>query len=345
MTLSDIVRTMHYIMTGTATDSLASLSPMNCDDCQTPGKRFGKDRKGNQRFCCRTCRKTFSQRPERVLGDMRLPEDKALLCLHLLCEGSSVRAVERVTGVEKKTILRLLVQVGEGCERMLSETVQAVPVKDVQADELWTYITAKQGTVARRKIASPDAGDAYCYIGMCRTSRLVLAWHLGRRNAWDAHDFIEKLGRATAGEFQLSTDGFSAYENAVEYAMGGRVDYGQVIKDFGNVGGEEGRRYAPPRLIGQEKVVVQGNPDEDRICTSHVERGNWTLRGHLRRFTRLSNGFSRKKENLRAALALYFAYYNFVRMHRSVRMTPAMAAGIAFKPWSLAELLAAAGAA
>ena len=118
--------------------------------------------------------------------------------------------------------------------------------------------------------------------------------------------------------------------------------YAQAVKEFGNEGGEEGRRYAPPRLIGQEKIVVQGSPDEDRICTSHVERGNWTLRGHLRRFTRLSNGFSRKKANLRAALALYFAYYNFVRFHKSIRMTPAMAAGIAFKPWSLADLLTAA---
>jgi hypothetical protein len=153
-----------------------------------------------------------------------------------------------------------------------------------------------------------------------------------RRNAWDAHDFIEKLGRATAGEFQLSTDGFNGYPNAVEYALGGQVDYAQVVKDFGNVGGEEGPRYAPPRLIGQEKITVSGTPDEDRICTSHVERSNWALRGRLRRFIRLSNGFSRKKENLRAALALYFACYNFVRMHGSVRMTPAMKAGIARKP-------------
>lgn len=224
----------------------------------------------------------------------------------------------------------------------MAEKIQGVPVKDVQADELWTFIGAKQGTVARRKIANPDAGDAYCYIGIERHSKLILAWHLGKRNSWDAHDFVEKLSTATAGSFQLSTDGFNGYPNAVEYALGGRVDYAQVVKDFGNVGGEEGRRYAPPRLLGQEKIVVSGSPDEDRICTSHVERTNWTLRGHLRRFTRLSNGFSRKKENLRAALALYFAYYNFVRMHKTIRMTPAMAAGIARKPWSMTDLLAAA---
>jgi transposase-like protein/IS1 family transposase len=315
---------------------------MDCEACQTPAKRFGKDRKGNQRFRCRTCRKTFSERPVRPLGGMYLPLDKALLCLHMLCEGNAVRAVERVVEVDKGTILKLLVQVGEGCERLLAERIKEVPVKNVQADELWTYVRCKQGTRERKGITDPDAGDAYCYIGIERHSKLVLAWHLGRRNTWDAHDFIVKLATATAGSFQLSTDGFNAYPNAVEYAFGGRVDYAQVVKEFGNEGGEEGRRYAPLRLIGQEKIAVIGTPDEDRICTSHVERSNWTLRGHLRRFTRLSNGFSRKKANLRAALALYFAYYNFVKFHKSIRMTPAMAAGIAFKPWSLADLLKAA---
>jgi IS1 family transposase len=265
-----------------------------------------------------------------------------LLCLQLLCEGSSVRAVERITGTEKKTILRLLVQVGEGCERILAERVKDVPVKDVQGDELWTYIRCHQGRKERLKITDPDAGDAYCFIGIEQHSKLVLAWHLGRRNRWDAHDFMEKLGTATAGRFQISTDGFNGYPDAVEYNLSARVDYAQVVKEFGNAGGEEARRYAPPRLIGQEKVTIYGSPDEDRICTSHVERTNWTLRGHLRRFTRLSNGFSRKKTNLRAALALYFAYYNFCRMHRAIRMTPAMKAGITRKPWSLADLLAAA---
>lgn len=311
-----------------------------CPHCANSTKKFGRTKDGRQRYRCLSCRKVAAEAREKPLGDMRLPLDRALLCLNLLCEGSSVRAIERITGTEKKTILRLLVQVGEGCERMLAETVKAVPVQDVQADELWTYIRCKQGTREKKKITDLDAGDAYCYIGLERTSKLVLAWHLGRRNGWDAHDFVAKLNAATAGAFQLTTDGFNGYPNAVEYSLGARVDYAQVVKEFANVGGEEGRRYAPPRLKGQEKIVISGNPDEDRASTSHVERANWTLRGHLRRFTRLSNGFSRKKANLRAALALFFAYYNFCRMHQTIRMTPAMAAGIARKPWTVADLLA-----
>jgi transposase-like protein/IS1 family transposase len=312
---------------------------MECAACNAPSKKFGKDRSGNQRFRCLTCRKTFSSRPERPLGAMRLPVERALLCLHLLCEGNAVRAVERITGTSKRAILDLLCQVGEGCETMLAEKIQGLPVEDVEADEVWTYISAKSKTVERKQIKTPDAGDAYCFIGMERTSKLVLAWHLGRRNGWDAHDFMAKLSDATTGNFQLSTDGFAGYADAVEFNLGARASYAQVIKEFGNVGGEEGRRYAPPRLLGQEKITISGEPDEDRICTSYIERGNWTLRGHLRRFTRLSNGFSRKKANLRAALALYFGYYNFVKMNKSIRMTPAMKAGLARKPWSIADLL------
>jgi IS1 family transposase len=274
---------------------------------------------------------------------MRLPVERALLVLHLLTEGCSVRSIERITGTEKRTILRLLVQVGEGCERLLPELVKDATVKDVQADEIWGYVRCKEKTKERRGIADPEAGDAYCFIGLERHSKLVLAWHLGRRDRWHTHDFMEKLAAATgAGRFQLTTDGFNAYPDAVEYNFGSRVDFAQLVKEFGGERGEEARRYAPPRLIGAEKIAVQGDPDEARICTSHVERSNWTLRGHLRRMTRLSNGFSRKRADLRAALALYFVYYNFCKFHKSIRMTPALAAGISRKPWSLADLLAAA---
>jgi transposase-like protein/IS1 family transposase len=315
---------------------------MTCHNCQAENaKKFGRTRDGRQRYRCGTCRRTFSERRARPLGGMNLPVEKALLVLQLLCEGSGVRAIQRVVGCHQGTILKLLVQVGAGCERFMSDVIRNIEVTDVPGDEVWGYVRCKEGAKARRGIQDPEAGDAYTFIGLERHSKLVLAWHLGRRTKWDAHDFMAKLSTATAGRFQLTTDGFNAYPDAVEYSLGERAAYGQLVKEFGQEGGEEARRYAPPRLIGAEKISVQGEPDEARICTSHVERHNWTLRGHLRRMTRLSNGFSRKRSNLRAALALFFAYYNFVRMHKSIRMTPAMAAGITRKPWAMADLLAA----
>jgi transposase-like protein/IS1 family transposase len=315
---------------------------MVCHLCQAENaKKFGHTRDGRQRYRCRTCRRTFSERRARPLGAMNLPIEKALLVLQLLCEGSGIRSIQRVTGCHQGTILKLLVEVGAGCEQLLSETVKNVAVEDVQADEVWGYVHCKEGTKERKKIGNPETGDAYCFIGLERHTKLVLAWHLGRRNTWDTHDFMEKLSTATAGRFQLTTDGLNTYPDSVEYNFGARVDYAQLVKEFGAEGGEEHRRYAPPRLIGAEKITVSGNPEESRICTSHIERSNWTLRGHLRRMTRLSNGFSQKRANLRAALALYFAYYNFCRMHKSIRMTPAMAAGVTRKPWTMSDLLSA----
>jgi transposase-like protein/IS1 family transposase len=320
---------------------------MVCHHCQPQQtcKKFGRTSDGRQKYRCRVCRRVLTEPKTRPQVEIRIPRERALLVLSLLCEGSSVRAIERVTGTEKRTVLRLLTLAGAGCERLLAELVKDVPVQDVEADEIWGYVRCKEGTKTRLKIADPDAGDAYCYFGLERTSKLVLAWHLGRRTRWDAHDFAEKLSRATAGRFQLSTDGFNAYPDAVEYNFGARVDYAQLVKDFAGAGGEEQRQYAPPRLIGAEKISVSGNPEEDRICTSHVERANWTLRGHLRRMTRLSNGFSRKRSNLRAALALYFAYYNLVKIHKAIRMTPAMKADLTRKPWTVGDLLDAAIAA
>lgn len=152
------------------------------------------------------------------------------------------------------------------------------------------------------------------------------------------------VSHATAGRFQISTDGWTGYPETIDYNLGARVDYGMVVKEFRQASGEELRRYAPPRLLKAEKVAVYGQPDEKRMSTSRIERHNWTIRTHLRRLTRLSNGFSRKRANLRATMALFFAYYNFVKIHRSIRMTPAMKAGIARKPWSMADLLRAAAA-
>jgi transposase-like protein/IS1 family transposase len=317
---------------------------MSCPHCQSATKKFGRTNDGRQRFRCLSCRKISAEARERPLGDMRLPLERALLCLQLLCEGSSVRAVERITGTEKKTILRLLCQVGAGCERLLAERVREVPVADVECDELWTFVRCKEATKTRKGITDLEAGDAYTFVAMERSSKLVLAFKVGRRNTWDAHDFMGKVSTATAGEFQISTDGWAGYPETIEYHLGARVAYGMVVKEF-RQSSEGVRQYAPPRLLSSEKIAVYGEPEEKRMGTSRIERHNWTIRTHLRRLTRLSNGFSRKRANLQAAMALFFAYYNFCKIHRSIRCTPAMAAGIARKPWEMTDLLNAAQAA
>jgi transposase-like protein/IS1 family transposase len=323
---------------------------MTCHNCQTQAVKIGKDRQGNQRFRCQKCRKSFVDAPEKPLGGMYLPLDKAEMCLRLLVEGNSIRSTERVTGVNRNTILDLLVLVGEKCERLLNDKIRGLSVSDVQADEMWGFVGMKEKTKKRKRVISkifdvvgPDdsLGDAYTFVAIERNTKLVLAWHLGRRTSGDTEQFTEKLYNATSGNFQLTTDGFAAYVPAVEYSLGTRVDFAQLIKIYEQPeqGGGE-RRYSPPRVVETIRKTIIGQPEEGRICTSHVERQNLTMRMMMRRLTRLTNGFSKKWENLKAALALHFAYYNFCRIHKTIRCTPAMEAGIAKSVWELKDLLA-----
>ena len=316
---------------------------MVCHNCQAQARKAGRDRYGRQRFKCRVCRRYSTEPRTSPLGDMRLPTEKALLVLNLLAEGSSARSISRVTGVHKSTILKLLVQVGEQCARLLENQIQGFQAGHVEIDELWTYIQAKQRTCARKGL-DLEFGDSYTFLGIDETSKLLISWHVGRRTVEDAHDFLRKLARATDGRFQLSSDQWQGYLSTVDYQLGARVDYAQIRKEFANAAGEEARRYAPPRLLSMEKVLVSGSPDGARASTSHVERANWTVRTDLRRFTRLSNGFSRRRRNLRAAVALWACYYNFCKTHTTVRMPPAMKAGITSRPWKMADLLEAAAA-
>lgn len=315
-------------------------TPATCRACGGRTIGWGKDRDGNVRRRCKACRKTFAIVPERPLGTMRLPLEKATLCLHLLVEGNSIRSTERVSGVHRDTIMRLLRVAGRKCEALLNRLVVGVPVQDVQADEIWCFVGMKEKTKRRQGITDPDLGDAYTFVALERETKLVLSWHLGRRTSEDASVFMARTSAAAAGQFQLSTDGFNGYPAAVEEHLGGRADYAQLVKVFGPEFSDE-RRYSPPAIISAEKVVISGTPEEARVCTSHVERQNLHMRMQLRRFTRLTNAFSRKKENLKAALALHFAAYNFTWMHSAIRCTPAMAAGIARKPWTVRDLLAA----
>lgn len=312
---------------------------MTCHNCQSICKKSGKHRNGLQRFRCNQCKRTFTEDHEKPLEDMRLPMDKALLCLKLLVEGNSIRSTERITGVHRDTIIDLLVLAGEKCEKLLEERIKGVAVKDVQADEIWAYVGMKEKTKKRKLETDPTLGDAYTFVAIERETKLVLAWHLGRRTVRHTVDFTEKLERATSGRFQLTTDGFPAYLDAVSYSLGTRCDFGQLVKIYAHPQERE-TRYSPAEVVEAIATPRFGNPIPERICTSHVERQNLTMRMMMRRLTRLTNAFSKKWSNLRAALALHFAYYNFCRIHKSLRCTPAMEAGITNHIWELKDLLA-----
>ena len=312
---------------------------MTCPNCHAPAKKFGKDRNGNQRFRCQSkeCGKTFTGQ-ERVEG-MYLPLEKAVLCIQLLVEGNSLRSVERITGVTLRTLLSLLVKTGENCQRITEEKIKGLRVSDVQADEMWGYVQMKEKT-KKRQGRDGAVGDAWTFVAMESNSKLVIAWHLGRRNMNDTVEFTEKINNATEGRFQLTTDGFISYPDAVAYSLGTRVDFAQLVKVYapGPEGGGE-RRYSPAEVIKAIPTPVWGQPDRERISTSHIERQNLTVRMQVRRLTRLTNAFSKKWENLQAALALHFTYYNFCRIHKTLRCTPAMEAGISDHVWELKELI------
>ncbi len=307
---------------------------MTCHNCKTKCQRFGKDRKGNQRFRCCQCYKTYSERPEKLDGT-RLPDDKILQIIRLLVEGCSVRSVERLTGVHRDTILNVLVIVGNRCERLLEDKIHGLPVRDVQCDEIWGFVGCKE---KRNANGDPMRGDAYCFIAIERNTKLVLTWHLGRRTARDTVAFTEKVNEATRGQFQITTDGFKPYVDAVQYSLGTRVDFAQLVKVY-STPREGEQRYSPAEVVDTVTLPKWGDPELDRICTSHVERQNLSIRMGMRRMTRLTNAFSKKWENLKAANALWFAFYNFCRVHQTLRVTPAMEAVITDHVWSVAELL------
>jgi transposase-like protein/IS1 family transposase len=313
---------------------------MTCHNCKIEAKKSGKDRKGNQRYRCAQCRKTFQEMKENVLGNMRISLDKAETCLKLTLEGMSIRSIQRKTrGLHQETILDLLVLAGEKCERLMRERIKGVAVKDVEADEIWGFVQCKNRHKLHKQIENPEVGDAYTFVGIERNTKLILAWHLGERDMVHTEAFTEKLDYATQGRFQLTTDGWKPYENAVSYSLGTRVDFAQLIKVYAN--NREGeQKYSPPEVIDTTTRVLIGNPDPRRICTSIVERSNLSIRTSVRRLTRLTNAFSKKWNNLKAMLALYFAFYNFCRIHSSIRCTPAMESGITGHVWTLRELLA-----
>ena len=268
---------------------------------------------------------------------MTVPMEKAVLALQLLLEGSSIRSTERITGLHRDTIMRLLVLAGEKCEKLMGRMIVNVPVKDVQADEIWSFLGCKEK--ARKPGDDPNRGDCYCFVAIERNTKLVLNFALGRRDKATTDIFVEGLRLATSGQhFQITTDGFQPYVKAISDTLHDRVDFAQLIKVY-RATPEGERRYSPAEVVSTEVVPVMGEPDPNKICTSHVERQNLTMRMQIRRFTRLTNAFSKKWENHWAALCLYFAYYNFCRIHLSLRVTPAMQSNLTDHVWTIAELL------
>jgi IS1 family transposase len=268
---------------------------------------------------------------------MYTPPEKIKTVITLLVEGCSIRAIQRITGIDQNTVMKIVVLAGEQCERLFESKVRNVKVNDVQCDEIWGFVGCKE---KRNFTGDPERGDAYCFVAIERHTKMVMAWHLGRRTAADTAHFVENLNGATAGTFQITTDGFPPYFDAIHTALGVRVQYAQLIKVYG-ASSEDEHRYSPAKVLEVIAKPAFGNPDPERICTSHVERQNLTMRMQIRRLTRLTNGFSKKRANLRAALALYFGWYNFCRTHRTIRVTPAMESGITHHIWSIGELLRA----
>lgn len=260
-----------------------------------------------------------------------------------LVEGNSIRSTERITGVHRDTIMRLLLRVGEGCAQLLDERMRGLRCRLIQCDEIWSFVYVKQKHLNGHHDHA-TMGDQYVFVALDPETKLVPSFLVGKRTPASAYYFMTDLQGRLANRVQLTTDGFRPYLRAVEDAFGADIDYAMLIKIYGSPRNAE-ERYSPDEIVETVPVSVSGNPRPWAICTSHVERQNLTIRMQLRRFTRLTNAFSKKLENMKAAMALHFAHYNFVRIHRTLRATPAMAAQLTDHLWDMGELLAATGAA
>ncbi len=272
---------------------------------------------------------------------MRIPQDKAVIALKMLAEGSGLRSISRLTGLHRDTICRLLVHVGKQCERFMEERIFNVPVQDVQVDEMWGFVGMKKMTKLKLGVENPLVGDAYVFIGIERNSKLILSWHLGERTKEHAVKFLNKLHLATANRFQVSSDAWNGYGDTVNECLGAKADYAVIEKNYAQWITNEKSHYNPPLVVRVKKRVRFGNPDWSKICTSHIERANLTVRHFVKRLARLTPCFSKKWENLKAALAWHFCFYNFCWVHGSLKTTPAMASQLTDHPWTVEEVLIA----
>ena len=267
-----------------------------------------------------------------------LNTDKQIAVIGALAEGSSIRSIERITGVHRDTIMRLGVKVGEGCARVMDETMRELPCNRLEMDEIWGFVGKKDRNVREGEDA---VGSVWTFCAIDAETKLVPSFKVGDRDAATAKAFVQDVADRMAYRVQISTDGLNAYVAAMQNAFGEFVDYGQIVKTYGHEEVSDNRRYSAPKFVSCEKRTVIGIPDERLISTSYVERLNATTRLHMRRLTRLTLAFSKKRENFEAAVALHFAYYNFVKRHNTLRVTPAMAAGVTSSFWSVGDLLEA----
>ena len=269
-----------------------------------------------------------------------LKTEKKVAVISMLAEGSSIRAIERITGVNQNTIMSLNRRVGDACKIIMDEKMRGLNCKNIEIDEIWGFVGAKQKNAAR----VGAYGDVWTFIALDSDSKLIPSHLVGKRDSYHARAFMDDLASRLAMRVQISSDALAAYPDAFERSFGADADYGQIVKTFsvtplGNGSAPAAVRYSPAEVIKVERTAVSGSPDMALITTSHIEKQNHTLRMHCRRLTRLTNAFSKKLENFEAAVALNFAYYNFVKTHKAIRMTPAMAAGIEKSHWTVAELV------
>ncbi len=255
-----------------------------------------------------------------------------------LVEGSSLRAVTRMTGVHRTTVMNLLCDLGRACSDFQDKAFRNLSSKRIQCDEIWSFVYAKEKN-CRTEHKAKGAGDIWTWVALDADTKLVPCWFIGQRHAGAAYHFMHDLKMRLANRVQLTTDGHGAYLYAVEDAFGAEIDYAQLIKIYG-AAPENETRYSPAQCMGTRRAVISGAPNHNHISTSYVERQNLTMRMSMRRFTRLTNAFSKKVENLEHAVALHYMHYNFCRIHQTLRVTPAMEAGISDHVWSLDEVIA-----
>jgi IS1 family transposase len=270
----------------------------------------------------------------------KLPLEKRVQILSMLCEGSSMRAISRVADVSINTVSKLLVDAGLACAEFHDAKVRNVKAARVQADEIWSFCYAKAANVPAEKRGTRGNGDVWTWTALDADSKLIVSWFVGWRDGFAAYEFLNDLRQRLANRVQLTSDAFGSYLGAVGATFGDEIDYAQLVKYYGPAPEGE-RRYSPPVCVGARKQLLKGNPDPKHISTSFVERQNLTMRMSMRRFTRLTNGFSKKFENHCHALALYFVFYNWARQHKSLGgLSPAMAAGLTDSLMSMADVVA-----